>query len=557
MDDEVLLLIKKLALLNAVKHNGKANPGAIVGGVIGTFPDLRSQIKQVMPKINELVAEINSLDFESQEKQLLEIDPDALENKNEKRGIFDFLNIKEGEQIITAFPPGPEKYPHIGHAKACLVNYLLAKSYNGKFILRFEDTNPDLVRSEFYDIMQEDFKWLGVEWDDLVYASDYMDLYYGHCEKLIRSGDVYVCDCSPEEIKKGRETGESCSCRGLSVEDNLKRWAEMMLSAQGSFIARLKIDLKHKNSTMRDPTIFRIIDKEHARQGKKYRVWPNYDFQNSIMDGFLKVTHRIRSKEFEMRNELQRYLQNLLGYNETNIFEFGRFNLKGVEASGRIIREKVNLGELIGWDDPSLTTLRALRRRGFLAEAIKNFVISTGITKNEPVLTWDDLILHNKRLLDASANRYFFVDSPVDVRVSGAPHKEFSLNLNPSIKGGERKFVSNDFFFISKNDFNELEEGSLYRFMECFNVRYLAGSVLEFVDEDIDTYRRSGVGMLHYLPKDMDLVSVSVLMPDKSVKKGFAEPLVRNVSVGDVVQFERFGFCRLDNKENFSFWFTH
>ncbi|MCF7866718.1 glutamate--tRNA ligase [Candidatus Woesearchaeota archaeon] len=555
--DDIINTIRKLALLNAVKHNGKAVAGGVIGGLLGDFPDLKSDMKSVSIKVNEVLKEVNGLTLDVQTKELLEIDPDALESKHKEHDIFDFLGIKEGEKVVTAFPPGPEKYPHMGHAKACLVNYLLAKKYGGKFILRFEDTNPDLVKEEFYGIMQEDFKWLGVSWDDLVFASDHMDLYYKHFEELIDKDKVYVCSCVPEDIKKGRENGEPCICRNLSKEDTKNRWEEMKISAPGSYIARLKIDLKHKNSTMRDPTAFRILTTTHARQGDKYRVWPNYDFQNSIMDGFLGVTHRIRSKEFEMRNELQRYLQNLLGYSETNIFEFGRFNLKGVESSGRIIREKVNSGELIGWDDPSLTTLRALKRRGFLAEAIKNFVVSTGITKNEPTLTWDDLIMHNKRLLDEDSDRYFFVANPVEIKIENAPQKEFELNLHPSRRRGGRNFVSDEFFFISKKDYDDLEENTLYRFMECFNFKYLAGSVFEYVDDSIDTYKKSGECMMHFLPKKMDLVDVEILMPDKSLIKGFGEPSIINVDEDDIVQFERFGFCRLDDKSKLRFWFTH
>lgn len=557
MKEEVTVLIRKLALLNAVKHKGKANPGALVGGILGTYPDLKSDMKSLMSKVNEIVKEVNSLDLETQEKQLLEIDPEALENKEEKRDIFDFLGIKEGDKVKTAFPPGPEKYPHIGHAKAALVNYLLAKKYGGEFVLRFEDTNPELVKAEFYDIIQEDLKWLGVEWKDLVFASDHMELYYKHAEELIGSGDIYICSCSGEEIKKGRESGEPCKCRNLSKEDNLDRWKQMSIAEPGTFIARLKIDLKHKNSTMRDPTVFRINKTKHARQGDKYAVWPNYDFQNSIMDGFLEITHRIRSKEFEMRNELQRYLQNMLGYKETSIYEFGRFNLKGVESSGRKIREKVNSAELMGWDDPSLTTLRALKRRGFLPEAIKNFVVSTGITKNEPTLTWDDLIMHNKRLLDEQADRYFFIDNPNEIRIEHAPVKEFELNLHPSKRKGGRPFKTDEFFYITKEDYDSMEEGNTYRLMECLNFKYLAGSVSEYLDDSIETYKKQGKGMLHYLPSHQENINIEILMPDKTIKKGFAEPTIVNVKKGEVVQFERFGFCRLDDKAKNIFWFTH
>lgn len=548
-------LIRKLALLNAVKHGGKANPGAIVGGVLGDFPSLKQVMKELMIEINSVVKDVNSLSLEKQKEELDNIAPGVLERKHEVN-LFGFLNIKEGEKIRTAFPPGPEKYPHIGHAKALLMNFLLAKQYNGEFYLRFEDTNPDLVKKEFYQIMQDDFKWLGVKWDKLIFASDYMDLYYKHCEDLLRKGLAYVCTSSQEDIRKMRETGESLPERDSLPEDNLALWKAMAKMEKGKAVVLLKIDLKHKNSTMRDPIIFRIIDSEHARHGFKYRVWPNYDFQNAIMDGYFKITHRLRSKEFEMRNELQRYIQMLLGYKETKIYEFARFNLQGVESSGRIIRDKIANGELLGWDDPSLTTLAALRRRGFQPEAIKDFVVKTGITKSESTLTWDDLIMHNKRFLDEKVDRYFFVADPKLLKIKGAPKLEFELNLHPSKRRGGRKFVTAENFFVSANDLKSLKKGSIYRLIECLNFKYNGSGKGLFVDTAVNTFREKGVSMLHFLPEN-DFVEGSVLMSDKSIVKGYFEKGVLNLKEGDCVQFERFGFCRLDNKKELSFWFSH
>lgn len=557
MNDEILLLIRKLALLNAVKHNGKAVSGGVIGGVIGSFPDLKKDMKSVSIEVNKVVKEVNSLDEISQKEKLLELDPDALESKHKEHDIFAFLNIKEGDKVRTAFPPGPEKYPHIGHAKALLINYELARKYDGEFFLRFEDTNPDLVKKEFYDIMLDNFEWLGVSWDKLLYASDYMDLYYSHCEDLLNKDKAYICTCDGEQIKLGREKGVPCACRSRSVEENLDLWKKMPGMNQGDAIVRLKIDLKHKNSTMRDPAIFRIIKTEHARLGTKYSVWPNYDFQNSIMDGKFEITHRLRSKEFEMRNELQRYIQSLLGYSETNIYEFARFNLEGVESSGRIIREKVASGELIGWDDPSLTTVVALRRRGFQPEAIKEFVLKTGITKSESTLTWDDLIVQNKRIVDKIAKRLFFVEDPIKIVVKGAPKKVVDLKFHPDDSKKERTLETSEEFFISKKDYDSLKKDSVYRLIECLNFEFKGDDNFVFIDESVDTYKKRGKGMLHYIPFSDNVIEASVLMPDKKLIKGFVENNVSVINEGDIVQFERVGFARLDNKKNYAFWFTH
>ncbi len=549
-------LMRKLALKNAIKHDGCANPKALIGGFLGEHPEARDDMKSLIITLGEITKEINAQGLDAQREQLQKDNPEEFEKK--ERNIFEFLKIQENEKIKTAFPPGPEKQPHIGHAKAIFINYLLAKQYKGEFSLRFEDTNPDLVKEEFYQIMQDDFKWLGIEWDELIYASDHMDLYYAHCEDLLKQTKAYVCTCKSEEIKKQRESGIPCDCRSNDADKNIEMWGKMQTTMMtGDATVRLKIDLQHKNSTMRDPSIFRINTTPHARVKDKYRAWPNYDFQNSIMDGHLKITHRLRSKEFEMRNELQRHIQRLLGYQETKIFEFARFNIEGVEASGRIIREKINNNELIGWDDPTLTTIAALRRRGFLPKAIENFVVKTGITKNEAKMTWDDLIVQNKKLLDDEANRFYFVANPKKIEIKNAPNREFELNLHPTHRRGGREFKTDNCFYIAEKDFQELKKDKIYRLIELFNFKF--DEEITYVDESIETFKNKGDSMIHYLPCNDNNINAEIMMPDKTKVEGLCENNVESVKIGDVIQFERFGFCRLDKIENdkYYFWFTH
>lgn len=540
----------EVALLNAIKYKGKANPGTVISGTLGFFPELKSDMKKLAMNSNKLVKEINNLTIEDQTDILLKINPKALEK--EEKSIFDFLNISKEEKVTTAFPPGPEKYPHIGHAKALLLNYELAKKYGGKFILRFEDTNPGLVKEEFYKIMQEDFKWLNVKWDELVYASDYMELYYEKIRELLKKGLAYVSKSSSEEFREYKEKKITPKEYEQTPKENLELFEKMKEMQEGEAAVRLKIDINHKNSAMQDPIMFRIIKKEHARQKNKYSVWPTYDFQNSVMDGHFKITHRLRSKEFELRNELHRYIQRTLGYNETKIYEFARFNLKGVESSGRVIREKIQSKELTGWDDPRLTTLKALKRRGFLPEAIKEFVMGTGITKNEATLTWDDLIVQNKKLLEKNANRYFFVKDPVKIHLINAK-KTVKLNLHPEHKKGGREIILNDHVFISKEDFENLKENKIYRLIEAFNVTYKEGKFV-FLDENVNTFKQKGEAMLHYLTKETS-IEASILLTDNTIINGLVEKPA--LDCGEVLQFERMFFAIKDTKSKDTFVFTH
>lgn len=556
-------VIRKYALENALKFNGKASAGAVVGKVIGELPEVKQYMKTVAFEVNELLQDINDLPIEKIKEEIERDYPELLEKKEkEERNIFAFLNIKPGDRVKTGYPPGPEKYPHIGHAKAALLNYLLAKQYNGTFVLRFEDTNPNLVKSEFYDIIQENLKWLGSKWDELMYASDHMELFYEFAIKAIKDGNAYMCFCSGDELKKFREEMTACKHRTHSIEENLRYWKEFPDYEEGKATLRLKIDLEHKNTVMRDPIIFRTIKTPHARHGNKYSVWPNYDFQNAIMDGYFEITHRIRSKEFELRTELQRYIQKILEINITYTYELARFNLEGVVSQGRIIREKIQNGEMIGWDDPRLPTIVALRRRGFLPEAIKNFVVSTGMTKSESTLTWDDLIIQNKRILDKTAKRYFMMYDYEKIIIHNAPHQNIRIRMHPNNdEFGERELEVEQEFLIQKSDLNELKDAELYRFMDCLNFRKISG-LFEFDSVDYESYKDKGKKIMHFLPAYGN-VDIEILMNDATIIKGVAEHNIKDVEINEVIQFERFGFCRLDDIEDkkgkklYKFWFTH
>ncbi len=561
MDESLKITIKKYALHNAIKYKGKANPGAVIGKVLAENPDLKDKAKEIGKEVLHIVKEINSMPLEKQGKKLQELAPEFLDEKEEakEKDIFEFLGIREGQKVVTAFPPEPSKYPHIGHAKAIIINYELAKRYDGTFYLRFEDTNPEMAEADFYESSLQDYKWLGIKPDKIDYASDFMEEFYKYAEKIINENHAYVCSCSQATIRDNRKNGVECHCRYNQIEANLQKWNDMFKARAGKYVLRLKGHMKSPNTTLRDPIIFRILDAPHPRKKKKYRLWPTYDFESAIMDGIEGVTHRLRSKEFELRNELQRLIQTLAGFRETKIYEFARFNLEGVESSGRIIREKVKKKQLIGWDDPSLTTLIALRRRGFLPEAIKEFVLSTGLTKTESVLTWDDLIVHNRRLLDSKCNRYFFVDNPKEIKIENAPKQAAKLKVHPDFPDrGVRKFETKNRFYVAEKDFERFKDEKLYRLMDCLNFKK-AKNKFVFDSLEYEKYKKQGDLIIHWLPVEKGLVKVEVMMPNKEVKKGLAEPLVKNLKVGDIVQFQRFGFCKLDKKEKdkLRFWYTH
>ncbi|MEM4756211.1 MAG: glutamate--tRNA ligase [Candidatus Woesearchaeota archaeon] len=563
-------LIRKQALKNAAKY-GKAEPGKLIGKIIADDPTLKTKTKALLPLIEQICNQINALSEQERELEIKTTYPELLEPKQQEqkeRDLFSFVKVMPGMAITTAFPPDPSKYPHIGHAKAALLNYLFAKKHQGRFILRFEDTNPLLPKLEFYEQFIKDLTWLGIIPDKIVYASDHIDFLYTVIEQFLKDEKAYVCTCSPEKVKESREQCLACECRSQTPADALKAYDALRSKGQeGEGIVRLKIDLSHENTTMRDPTVFRVILTPHPRIGTKYRLWPTYDFQNALLDAYDRVTHRFRSKEFELRNELQGLIQEWAGYPRTQIYEFGRFNITGVPSSGRIIREMIANNQLIGWDDPQLHTLVALRRRGFTPEGICQFLLSTGITKNEAVQTWDDLIVNNKKIVDKTANRYFMVEHPQYLFVQGTPQKQVFLKDHPEKEQRTRAFQINDRFLISQQDFAKLQmlpEGSMVRLMDCLNATKTNEGWV-YHSEEYAPYKEAKTEkmIIHWLSYDEPHVSVELFMPDHTIIQGLAEKTINRLQVGDLVQFERVGFCRLDKKEQtpkgeqYTFWFTH
>lgn len=548
-------LIEKYALANALKYGGKANPGNIIGQIVREKPEVKSRMKELQQKAAAIVAQVNSLPSDAQRTRLEALAPELLEKKEHKEhDLFAFLDIQEGESVITGFPPEPSKYLHIGHAKAVLANYELAQRYNGRFILRFDDTNPTVPKKEFYSIIVENLAWLGVTPSKVDVASDRIPELYTFAEKLIAAGHCFVCDCTAEVVNQQRYNGEPDRHRDQPTAETIERWRNLK---EGE-VLRLRIDPAHQNSTMRDPTIFRVMHEPHPITGEKYHIYPTYDFETCLLDSLESISYRLRTKEFELRNELHNHIQKLLDFKPTRYYEFGRFTMEGVDTSGRVVREKIASGEYVGWDDPSLATLVALRRRGFTPEAIRSFVLSTGLTKNDATLTWDDLYVHNRRVLNETAKRLFFVENPVEILIEGAPRKEVHLHFFPHEKKGERSFGAHERFYLAKEDVQQLQDGELYRLMDGVNF-VKQGGAYRYHSDDIETYRAKGRRIMHFLPVEHDAVDVEVLMPDKSVRKGLGESRIRQLKVGDIIQFERFGFCRFDAAEGnkYTFWYTH
>jgi len=554
---DVEILAKKYALQNAIQHNGRASAKAVIGKMVAEKSYLRERIKEVWNLVVKVVEEVNSLSLAEQKELLEEIAPELLaKKKGEKKSKLPPLPDAEKGKVVTRFPPEPNGYLHIGHAKAAIIDYEYARMYDGKFILRFDDTNPENEDIVFYEEQRKDLRWLGIEWDKEYNTSDNLKKHYELALQLINQGDAYVCTCKPEEIKERRLKGEECSCRKRSKEENRELWKEMHNEIPpGGAILRLKGDMRSQNTAMRDPTLFRIVEAEHPIQGDKYRVWPTYDFAGAVEDSLSGVTHPFRTKEYELRDEVYFYLLEKLKLRKPHLMEFSRLSIEGMPVSKRLIKPLIEGGKVKGYDDVRLPTLRGLKRRGILREAIRQFVLSQGISKSEGVVTFDQIEAINRKLLDPIAKRFFFVPSPIKLIVKDAPSIEKELRLHPTEDLGYRKIKTGKIFYISKSDASNLREGEIIRLKDLFNV------TVEKVGKEIEG-RFAGMEVRPEYEKIQwvteDYLPMIIIKPDllfkggkyneESLKEigGFVERNIEIVKEGEVVQMERFGFVKIE-----------
>ena len=552
--------IEKYALLNAVKYEGKANPGAVIGSVIKENPKAKDNMKELSQKVQEIIKKINSMSLDEQKKALDKFDIKE-EKKERKEKTLPELKIK-GKPVfrIAPYPSGPL---HIGNAKQLVINDEYAKRYNGKLILVYDDTigsEEKNITKEAYDLIKEGTKYLKCRISDYVYKSDRLELYYKYAIELIKKDRAYVCFCSSETLRENRAKGIECSCRKSSIEKNLEEFDNMLKKyKEGKAILRIKTDMKHKNPAFRDRVILRISEREHPRVKNKYRVWPLLEFSWAVDDHELGITNIIRGKDLMMETEMEKYIWKIFGWKIPEVIHTGLVQIEGVKISKSKSKKEVLDGIYTGWDDPRTWSLQSLERRGIKAEAVRRFCINSGLNANEVTLPIDTLYSENRKLIEMDANRYFFVENPKKIKIENAPSKEVSLDLHPDYKNrGERKFKTKDEFFITKDDFEKLKNNKLYRFMDCLNF-VKKDSKLIFDSLDYENYKEKGDRIMHFLPVSKNLIDVEIIDVDGNIRKGFGEPDIKNLKKDDMIQFERFGYCRFDGKKNnkYIFWFTH
>ncbi|MFH1200336.1 MAG: glutamate--tRNA ligase family protein, partial [Candidatus Micrarchaeota archaeon] len=408
--------IRKQSLKNAFDY-GKADAKGVVGKVIAECPDAKKDMKATMAAINGEVARVNALDKPALQAEMAQY---AYEEKKEGPREWKLPAAEQGK-VVTRFLPEPNGYLHLGHAKAAFLSSEVARYYGGTCLLRFDDTNPDAEKQEYVDAIKDGLQWLGLEFSGELYTSDRMPQLQQFGKKLVILGRAYACTCPKTAINENRFSATACNCRERRGGENISIWNKMSSGelVKGEAVIRLKADMKSANTVMRDPTLFRSISTPHYRQGEKYLVWPTYDFEVSISDSLDGVTHALRSKEYELRDELYYAILDAVNIRKPFVYDFSRLNIAGTALSKRVLRPLVESGKVSGWDDPRLPTLAGLRRRGIISAAVKEFVLRQGLGKQENTPPFADLLKINRTMLDAKSPHFSFIENPARVSLAG------------------------------------------------------------------------------------------------------------------------------------------
>ncbi|MEA2003597.1 MAG: glutamate--tRNA ligase, partial [archaeon] len=401
---------RELALINAARFGGKANPKALLGSLLAEFPDYRKNIQELQRIIEDTVKDINSMAPEDQKQEIASENIRQKEKREKRTGLPKLKNAVKGK-VVMRFEPSPSGPLHIGHAFTVLLNSEYCKMYDGKMILRISDTNAKNIYPKAYKMIEEDARWLtGNKIDSVIIQSDRMELYYKTMEELISRNCAYICTCDPDRFKKLIDSKTPCPCRNKSPEENLKRWKDMFSQyKEGEAVVRIKTDIKHKNPAVRDWPAFRINEEPHPRTKNKYRVWPLMNFAVAVDDHDLKLTHIIKGKDHITNTGRQMYMYDYLNWKRPEFIHIGRINFKGFEVSTSKKKIAIDEKKYKGWDDVRIPFIKALKRRGFKADAIKRIAIETGPSRTDKTVDIKDFFKtierYNKEIIDPTSRR--------------------------------------------------------------------------------------------------------------------------------------------------------
>lgn len=542
-------LIWRHALLNASRYRGKANYRAVLGKVLAERKDLRSDVRSLIPLVQRICEDVNRLSTEKKERLMDDLGVVQEDAKRTEKGLpplFDSHGNQWAGSVTLRFAPGPSGPLHVGHTRALILNDEYVRCYGGRLILRFEDTNPEKIMPEAYDMIMDDIRWMDVEIHEVHVQSDRMGIYYVYIRKLLEMNCAYVCTCVPEEWRNLKLRSRACHHRDAPADEQLERWERMLDGSydQGEASVVVKTDLSHPNPAVRDFVALRIVETPHPRTGGRYRVYPTYNFAVAIDDHLMHITHVLRGKDHLNNTLRQEYVYKHLGWTPPVFIHYGWVKIEERLLKTSLIRDAIEEGMFSGWNDVRLATLGALRRRGIVPESIRQYWLDVGTKPVDITFSWENLYALNKSIIDIDAMRFFFVPYPEKVTVEKCPPMTSRPPYHPDRPElGFRTYELGENPTIYVPSFEMHEEGERIRLKDFCNVRIISLKPLraEYIGNDLSILKE-GVRIVQWVP--LGAVECLVEMPDGTIVSGLVEPkIMEHLDRPKVVQFERFGFC--------------
>ncbi|WP_248897214.1 glutamate--tRNA ligase [Haloplanus halobius] len=563
--DRVERAARTHALLNAVKYDSDADVGAVMGPLMGENPEFREHSAEIPGIVAGVVSEVNDLSDAERREELADLAPEKLEEleaeePEDEHPLPDLPNVGD-EGVVMRAAPNPNGPWHLGHARMPAVIGTYKERYDGRFICRFDDTDPETKRPDLdaYDAILDDIEYLGFDPDEVLRASDRLETYYDHARELIELGGAYTCSCPQETFSDLKNAGEACPHRDKDAETTREEF-EAMIDGEysaGEKVLRVRTDITHKNPALRDWVAFRIIDTPHPRpEAADYRCWPMLDFQSGIDDHLTGVTHIIRGIDLQDSAKRQQFVYDYFDWEYPEVIHWGHVQIDeyDITLSTSTIKELIDSGELDGWDDPRAPTLASVRRRGIRGEAIVDAMIELGTSTSNVELSMSAVYANNRDLIDDQADRYFFVRNGVTHAVEGGPDAGHPPVHPDHEERGRREIPVPGAVVVEPADVPDVGDRVWLKGYGC--VRHTATG-FEYVGDDITAVREEGVSVVHWAPAE-GAVPVRLRTMEGDVT-GVAEPAFRDAAVDEVIQFERVGFARVDAAaaDEMVTYFTH
>ena len=549
------------ALFNALKHESDAQVGAIMGPLMGENPEFREHGDQVPGVVAPVVEEVNALAEEAKRERLGELAPDraaeldaerADEDDGDGQVLPELPNADAVAEVRMRLAPNPNGPWHLGSARMPAVIGTYKERYDGWMLCRFDDTDPETKRPDLdaYDEILEAIDYLGFEPDEVVTASDRLEIYYDHARRLVEAGGAYTCSCSGEAFSELKNRAEPCPHRDTDPATTLEEF-EAMVDGEydaGDVVLRVRTDIEHPNPAMRDWVAFRMVDTPHPREeAAGYRCWPMLDFQSGIDDRLFDVTHIIRGIDLQDSAKRQRFVYDYFDWEYPEVVHWGHVQIDDydVKLSTSTIKALVESGELDGWDDPRAPTIASLRRRGIRGEAIVEAMIELGTSTSNVDLAMSSVYAKNRELVDDETDRAFLVRDGVRKQLVGGPARAEPPVHPDHPDRGTREIPVGDAVLVEPDDVPP--NGSRVWLKGYGPVRHTRDA-FEFTGEDIEIVREEGVDVVHWVPADESRPLVLRTMDGDET--GRAEPGVADYAPDDLLQFERVGFARVDRHED-------